>query len=1218
MGYKASRKEKENAHDTYEKNFKCVDGDAGSRRDIRTTKDKQFDLTLTLHEDAKRLEEAIDLLNSCIDTFFDKEASATSKKASRKLVKATIVPALSLMSTHMHDAAVRLAPLSSSGYVHKRKTTSKKRKVQTTMKESDEIDISLLKDYVNSEVQKNNHTTPTKMITRAKAAKKGHSTKTNALLPVTVTPPTPKNGQRYGRTEFCELVSQYKPRSSERKALYDAILASPYVSYHRRSLDKLLRQYKEFQNGETFTSEDMSGPGAPPIVTEEELQNHIEEFQNHSGQVMTAEKIGEFVESSKRQKLEGAGYCPLSQHSKVSNQTKSNYLAMAAATEGIHIATSVINKTDARFAAEASWRIVFTNVILILMTHFIEIPEEDPNIRRLGKELSDKDRFMYDLASKVRGNRAVRPLPAKSKNNRDDKVIWVRVGSKEEGDSSSVFLCSYTSLQNKGHASLFDVRDEHNIPGIRTKIHADLNGEGASAKQCLTFALNEREMPDDDMIVLELEDFCIGGSAANNTGYIIFLKKTPGAELKRFQFIEKHVHLPFIEEKCRSKDIPNCPVVSSCDGDMSQLKCVTSKEVIEVYNERNITAIKHNASNTGCEQSCDKGRVFPTIEEEYNKLTLADLPGVDDTMKKRLEDSIQECGVRLDLKGPRKQAIINTVCTYPSIATKAFTSKNAKQGFILNANLDTKYKLFPSFDGILGTCKRKIPKEVFDRFMNNVQYLYDIMEKLGHIPEDIWDEIGIPEDLRTNGEVFKRDAGIERECQQRAKILNHSHQIKLRDERREEIDAARREKERDARKKILEKIDGDKASVEKLLGCLKGRDPSAEQNLANCTVDDFNSLLVPPLRNFILNRSEDKKYSKMKDLKSISKGSIAQAREEAGREGSDNDHLVSIAFRLRTNKCKLDDIQLQEEESGTSRTNADNRTTLIHVAMDPTADWLSPADILSNHVWVDNIRLIFNSRETQSLLQINDEVKNRAASLSRVLFRRFEVHVKKRVKAEHKRNHVILKWFRRNIPAFACYMVLLNHVKKNPTSLSDADCLLTTSLNNFLLINSNNRNLWGAYLVYDTGEEKFIRSGKCTGRGMEERWVEHRKNAEANTNPNNSKFVGKYPSQKSTRASRSDGCYFENLHQYVAAGFEQTDTSLKLFREDYEAGGLFRWTSTEIDLVRHTNISGDGELCKFAAVAGYGFELCYDLAISLRDNVSESPGFESFGLMFGG
>ena len=163
--------------------------------------------------------------------------------------------------------------------------------------------------------------------------------------------------------------------------------------------------------------------------------------------------------------------------------------------------------------------------------------------------------------------------------------------------------------------------------------------------------------------------------------------------------------------------------------------------------------------------------------------------------------------------------------------------------------------------------------------------------------------------------------------------------------------------------------------------------------------------------------------------------------------------------------------------------------------------------ILNSADWIGNVSSIFNSHDFRALLDVDERAKIRALSLAHALFRRFEQHINKPVQVESMRSHPILKWFMQNIPAFAAYMVLFDQVKKNPSSLSGMDCLLTNSMNKFLLLNSNNPNLWGAYLVYGSSEEKHARSGKCTGKGMEKRRAKHRKNALSDSNANDSKFM---------------------------------------------------------------------------------------------------------------
>ena len=57
--------------------------------------------------------------------------------------------------------------------------------------------------------------------------------------------------------------------------------------------------------------------------------------------------------------------------------------------------------------------------------------------------------------------------------------------------------------------------------------------------------------------------------------------------------------------------------------------------------------------------------------------------------------------------------------------------------------------------------------------------------------------------------------------------------------------------------------------------------------------------------------------------------------------------------------------------------------------------------------------------------------------------------------------------------------------------------------------------------------------------------------------------------------------------------------------------------------ITSSKVSNDGSMSyaqkqKFRSILAYQFELGYDLAIALSDNVSQSPGFESFIGIFGG
>lgn len=60
---------------------------------------------------------------------------------------------------------------------------------------------------------------------------------------------------------------------------------------------------------------------------------------------------------------------------------------------------------------------------------------------------------------------------------------------------------------------------------------------------------------------------------------------------------------------------------------------------------------------------------------------------------------------------------------------------------------------------------------------------------------------------------------------------------------------------------------------------------------------------------------------------------------------------------------------------------------------------------------------------------------------------------------------------------------------------------------------------------------------------------------------------------------------------------------------------------SELEKAKITSSKVDGRMSdieKFHTILAYQFEIGYDLAIASGDNVSESPGFESFIGIFGG
>merc|ERR1711862_776728 len=93
--------------------------------------------------------------------------------------------------------------------------------------------------------------------------------------------------------------------------------------------------------------------------------------------------------------------------------------------------------------------------------------------------------------------------------------------------------------------------------------------------------------------------------------------------------------------------------------------------------------------------------------------------------------------------------------------------------------------------------------------------------------------------------------------------------------------------------------------------------------------------------------------------------------------------------------------------------------------------------------------------------------------------------------------------------------------------------------------------------------------------------------------------------------------YFENLDTYCAMAYDKSKSIAPLCSRG-ERDSLFVWSDRTInELERYAKDRGGGAIglkkVQLDAVA-YLCELCYDLMLSERRNVSKSPGFESLGL----
>jgi hypothetical protein len=147
-------------------------------------------------------------------------------------------------------------------------------------------------------------------------------------------------------------------------------------------------------------------------------------------------------------------------------------------------------------------------------------------------------------------------------------------------------------------------------------------------------------------------------------------------------------------------------------------------------------------------------------------------------------------------------------------------------------------------------------------------------------------------------------------------------------------------------------------------------------------------------------------------------------------------------------------------------------------------------------------------------------------------------------------------------------------------------------------------------LYFDCNRGVFVRSGKVVRRGFLARHSKHL--AESKNNTSSSHFYFMYPSRHEKRNDKQDklGC-FEHPIQVIAAGFDPTSQPVMHVNKDFEEGGLLIMSKDDQCWIASCLKKDLTSVEKYQEVIGY------NLALSLENNVSRSPGFNSILGVFG-
>ena len=176
---------------------------------------------------------------------------------------------------------------------------------------------------------------------------------------------------------------------------------------------------------------------------------------------------------------------------------------------------------------------------------------------------------------------------------------------------------------------------------------------------------------------------------------------------------------------------------------------------------------------------------------------------------------------------------------------------------------------------------------------------------------------------------------------------------------------------------------------------------------------------------------------------------------------------------------------------------------------------------------------------------------------------------------------------------------------------------LAVAGNNFFMATNEEGKLFGCYLAYDENSDEHVRAGKSTNvSGYIGRWAEHRKRAESDMNGDDCVFYDLFPSKKSVRSKSKHEGLFEDLMQYIAAGFDGEEVARsRIFEKDYPGGGIFFYLKRQEGHIKRTKFGGGEKMDaqKYSEMVTYLFELAFDLALGTM-NISGSTGLEGCGL----
>ena len=192
-----------------------------------------------------------------------------------------------------------------------------------------------------------------------------------------------------------------------------------------------------------------------------------------------------------------------------------------------------------------------------------------------------------------------------------------------------------------------------------------------------------------------------------------------------------------------------------------------------------ITSNKHSAAKSTKEQPCDLCKIFLWLKRKQREVSM-DTYAVSRYIRERINQAIKEHSHELVLGERKLRTLLSFLSTLPRMLSDVVKAETIIDGFVECGMLDANTKTCPDMDQILATCHRKLSLDEHELCRNKFDDLYHLHLDQGHVTDDIYKNMGFPQDEDVTGSKIRRDATVTRESFQRAKCLSHPYQKMLR------------------------------------------------------------------------------------------------------------------------------------------------------------------------------------------------------------------------------------------------------------------------------------------------------------------------------------------------------------------------------------------------------------------------------------------------------